>query len=70
MSNLPKPPLQAAIEELKHRDEFKVIVQFVRDERERFFGDFRQAETANDAMKIAGSIAALDELVQVLAPPA
>ena len=65
---LPKPTIQQAVEELRHRDEFKVIVQFLRDERERFFGDLRQAGSSYDVMKIAGSVAALDEVIQLLTP--
>lgn len=66
--SLPRPTLDAAITELQSRDEYKVIVGFIRDERERFFGDLRQAETPNDCMKIAGSVASLDELLQILDP--
>jgi len=66
MTPIPKPDIQTAVEVLSDRDEFKVIVQFVRDEREKFFGDMRQAESSNDVMKIAGSIATLDELLAVL----
>lgn len=62
------PTIQQSVNELQHRDEFKAIVQFVRDERERFFGDLRQATDSNDVMKIAGSVATLDELIQTLAP--
>ena len=66
MTPIPKPDIQTAVETLSDRDEFKAIIQFIRDEREKFFGDLRQAESANDVMKIAGSIAALDELLSVL----
>ena len=69
MSTIPKPTLQVAVAALAERDEFRAIVSFIRDERERFFGDFRQAESSNDVMKISGSVAALDELLQLLAPP-
>lgn len=68
MTTLPKPTIQQAVAELQHRDEFKVIVQFLRDERERFFGDLRQAENPNDVMKLAGSTATLDEIIQLLQP--
>ena len=67
MTPIPKPDIQTAVEALSDRDEFKVIVQFVRDEREKFFGDLRQAESSNDVMKLAGSISTLDELLSVLA---
>ena len=66
MTPLPKPTVQQAIEALSDRDEFKVIVQFVREERERFFGDLRQCVETNEVMKVAGSIATLDELLTLL----
>lgn len=66
MTPLPKPTVQQAIEVLTDRDEFKAIVQFVREERERFFADLRQCVETNEVMKIAGSIATLDELLTLL----
>lgn len=66
MTPLPKPTVQQAIEALSDRDEFKAIVQFVREERERFFGDLRQCVETNEVMKVAGSIATLDELLTLL----
>ena len=65
---LPKPTLQASIDELKFRDEYKVIVSFIRDERERIFADMGPAENPHEVMKLAGGIARLDELLQVLDP--
>jgi histidinol-phosphate/aromatic aminotransferase/cobyric acid decarboxylase-like protein len=67
MTPLPKPDIQTAVEALRDREEYHAIVQFVRDEREKFFGDLRLCESSNDVMKIAGSVAALDELLSVLA---
>jgi histidinol-phosphate/aromatic aminotransferase/cobyric acid decarboxylase-like protein len=66
MTPLPKPDIQTAVEALRDREEYHAIVQFVRDEREKFFGDLRLCESSNDVMKIAGSVAALDELLSVL----
>lgn len=66
MTPLPKPTINQAIAALRDRDEYKVIVQYLRDERERFFGDLRQAQDFGDVMKIAGSIATLDEVIQLL----
>jgi histidinol-phosphate/aromatic aminotransferase/cobyric acid decarboxylase-like protein len=66
MTPIPKPSVNQAVAALSDRDEFKVIVQFIKDERERFFGDLRQAETPNDVMKVAGSISTLDEIIQLL----
>jgi histidinol-phosphate/aromatic aminotransferase/cobyric acid decarboxylase-like protein len=66
MTPLPKPTIQQAVESLSDRDEFKAIIQFIRDERERFFGDLRQCTETNEVMKIAGSVATLDELLSLL----
>lgn len=66
MTPLPKLPLKESIESLSDRDEFKVIVQFIRDERDRFFADLRVTQDTNDVMKIVGSISTLDELLGLL----
>jgi len=66
MTQLPKPTIQQAIESLSDRDEFKAIVQFIRDERERFFTDLRQCVETNEVMKIVGSVSTLDELLSLL----
>jgi hypothetical protein len=68
MTPLPKPTIQQSVEALAERDEFKAIVQFVRDERERFFSDLRQCESTNDVMKVVGSVATLDELLTLISP--
>jgi len=66
MTQLPKPTVQQAVESLSDRDEFKAIVQFIRDERERFFADLRQCVETNEVMKIVGSVSTLDELLSLL----
>jgi histidinol-phosphate/aromatic aminotransferase/cobyric acid decarboxylase-like protein len=66
MTPIPKPTLQQAVDALSDRDEYKVVLQFLRDERERLFGDLRQCSDSNDVMKVAGSISAMDELISVL----
>lgn len=63
---IPRPTLEQSVQALSERDEYKVIVQFIKDERDRFFGDLRQAEGSNDVMKIAGSIASMDEILGYL----
>jgi hypothetical protein len=67
MTPIPKPSIQTAAEALRDREEYAAILQFIHDEREKFFGDLRLCESSNDVMKIAGSVAALDELLGVLA---
>jgi histidinol-phosphate/aromatic aminotransferase/cobyric acid decarboxylase-like protein len=66
MTPLPKPTIQQAVAVLSDRDEFKAIVQFIQDERERFFADLRMCADTNDVMKIVGSVATLDELLSLL----
>jgi histidinol-phosphate/aromatic aminotransferase/cobyric acid decarboxylase-like protein len=66
MTPLPKPTIQQAVNALSDRDEFKAIIQFIQDERERFFGDLRQCVDTNEVMKIVGSVAILDELLSLL----
>lgn len=66
MTPLPKPTILQSVEALLDRDEFKAIVQFIHDERERFFGDLRQCVEPNEVMKIVGSVATLDELLILL----
>jgi hypothetical protein len=66
MSPIPKLTIQDAIDSLANRDEFKVIIQFIHDERERFFSDLRLCVEPSDVMKIVGSVATLDELLSLL----
>jgi len=66
MTPIPKPTIQQAVESLSDRDEFKAIVQFIRDERERFFAELRQCVETNEVMKIVGSVSTLDELLSLL----
>jgi hypothetical protein len=64
-TEIPKPTLAQSIATLSDRDEFKVIVSFISDERERFFADLRQAMDPNEVMKITGSISTLSELLEL-----
>jgi histidinol-phosphate/aromatic aminotransferase/cobyric acid decarboxylase-like protein len=66
MTPLPKPTVAESVNALSDRDEFKAIVQFIQDERERFFGDLRQCVDNNEVMKVVGSISTLDELLTLL----
>lgn len=61
-----KPTLEQSVALLSERDEYKVIIAFIREERDRFFSDLRMGRDPNDIMKIAGSISALDEMLNIL----
>lgn len=63
---LPKPNIQEACDALRDRDEYRAIVQYLRDERERFFSDLRVCSDSNDIMKVAGSISAIDEIIALM----
>jgi histidinol-phosphate/aromatic aminotransferase/cobyric acid decarboxylase-like protein len=66
MTQIPTPTVNEAVQILRDRDEFKAVIKFIKDERERFFSDLRQAENERDVMKIVGSVSTLDELLQIL----
>lgn len=66
MSAIPKPTLDAAIATLRDRDEYRVILDFIRDCREQTFADLTMASDPNEVMKLAGGTARLDELLQIL----
>lgn len=66
MTPFPKPTIQQAVNALSDRDEFKAIIQFIQDERERFFADLRPCVDTNEIMKIVGSVSTLDELLSLL----
>jgi hypothetical protein len=61
-----KMTMVQALQELRLREEFKVVLEFINTEKAQFVKDLRQAENPNDVMKLAGSIATLDELLEVL----
>lgn len=61
-----KIPIDQCVASLSERDEYKCIVAFIRDERERLFSDLGLAMDSHEIMKIAGGISRLDELLQVL----
>ncbi len=66
MTQIPTPTVNEAVQILRDRDEFKAVIKFIKDERERFFSDLRQVENERDVMKIVGSVSTLDELLQIL----
>lgn len=58
--------VQKAATRMIGNDDFEIVIEFLSQERERLFADLRQAENPNDVMKIAGSVAALQELIEIL----
>jgi hypothetical protein len=66
MTPLPKPDIQTAVEALRDREEFKAILEFIIEEREKFISDQRMCRDPYEVMKLVGSIATLDELHSIL----
>lgn len=65
----PAMKLETAVANLSvHRDEWLCLLKFLGDEKDSFQADLRQAETPNDVMKIAGSVATIAELKSTLTP--
>lgn len=58
--------LEESLERLRLMDEFKVLVEFLRQERESMFMDFCTLEGENAIMKHTGGIARLDEVIRLM----
>ena len=63
---LPRPTLAQAIAELKHRDEWKVIIEEIKEMREATLADLGPCKDPYEVMKLAGGTARLDELLEIL----
>lgn len=63
---IPMPDLAQSVRRLHDTEDFPVVLDFLKQERERCFADLRQAESPHDVMKLAGSIATLQELSEIL----
>jgi len=66
MSDIHRPTLAAAINELKFRDEYKVIMEFIKEMREESIADLGACKDPYDVMKLTGGAARLDELHSIL----
>ena len=66
MNELPKPTLAQAIAELKHRDEYQVILAEITEMREATLADLSACKDPYEVMKLAGGTARLDELLAIL----
>lgn len=61
-----RPTLEAALTELKHRDEWKVVIEEIRSLREATLADLGPCKDPYEVMKLAGGTARLDELLAIL----
>lgn len=60
------PTLESAIEKLQCFKEFAVFEEFLATWREQCFRDMRDAGNPHDTMKLAGTIATLSEILDLL----
>lgn len=60
--------LDTAINALAHREEYKYILWVIEQEREGLFSDLQKAKDPNEVMKIAGGIARVDQILDLLSP--
>jgi len=60
---IPRPTLAQAIAELKHRDEWKIVIDEIRELREATLADLGPCKDPYEVMKLAGGTARLDELL-------
>lgn len=63
---LPHVDLTGAVQKLEGLDEWDIVLEFIRSERDRCFSDLGPSENPHDVMKQAGRIAALQELLEIL----
>lgn len=63
---IPRPTLAQAIAELKNRDEWKIVIDEIRELREATLADLGPCKDPYEVMKLAGGTARLDELLAIL----
>jgi len=63
---IPKPTIEQAIQDLRERDSYKVLIGFLRAEREAMFAQFGPISDPNEIIKLAGGIARLDEVIALM----
>ena len=61
-----RPTLEKALAELKHRDEWKVVLETIEELREATLADLGPCKDPYEVMKLAGGTARLDELLAIL----
>jgi len=66
MSEIPKPTYEDAAKILQFNDNFMVIMDAIRAEREALIDDLETADTPDKVMKIAGQIIALNRAIKNL----
>jgi len=62
----PRQTVTEAINHLKHRDEYKLLLDFIKQLRDETIADIGGCKDPYDVMKLAGGTARLDELLTIL----
>lgn len=59
---VPKPTLEQSLERLRNLDEFRVVCDYIKDEREAAISRLFDAPTGEEAMKLAGIVSGYSNL--------
>jgi hypothetical protein len=60
----PRMQLKEAIERIRPSEEYRVIINFLRNEREMLFGQFHECKDERETMKLVGAITSIDDILQ------
>lgn len=63
---IPKPTIEQAIQDLRERDSYKVLIGFLRAEREGMFAQFGPISDPTEIIKLAARIGNLDEVISLM----
>jgi hypothetical protein len=66
MTAIPKPTIEQAIQDLRERDSYKVLIGFLRAEREAMFSQFGPISDPTEIIKLAARIGNLDEVISLM----
>ena len=58
--------IEQALEELRFRDEFKMIIEYLREEREQYLINMRNCKTSSLVMQLSGGVISLTDTITFL----
>lgn len=64
--DIPKPTLEDVLKRQRLNPDFRVILEFLREEREEMIAKFASVTNDGEAMKTAGAVAMADRILVTL----
>ena len=58
--------IEQALEELRFRDEFKMVIDYLREEREQYLINMRNCKTSSLVMQLSGGVISLTDTIAFL----